>query len=272
MAQAPRKKLVICADDYGMSEAINQAVLQLAQLGRLNATSCLVGGPALRESGIQIGLHLNFTEKLAASQGIYLPIGSLIRACWLRRLGPQQVRAQIHAQFDRFEQVMGRQPDFVDGHQHVHQFPVIRTQLLAVLHQRSGDHKPWLRSTRAPTLAGIPVAQRLKAKVVQALGGGKLSALAQVGGYPMNARFLGVYDFQGGQTSYLGYLDAWLRNAVSGDLLMCHPAARHDPADTLGQQRLAEFTVLASDAAGLLYQQAGIDLHSSDSQTHRRSA
>ena len=271
MAEASEKKIVVCADDYGMSTAVNQAVLQLAQMGRLNATSCLVdgpafaqGAPALKDSGIQMGLHLNFTEKLVATQGIYKPLGQLVRACWLRSLPRAQVNRQINHQLDRFEQLLQCAPQFVDGHQHVHQFPVIRTELLKVLAQRYSSHKPWLRSTCAGSLAGLAIRQRIKAGVVQMLGGSLFRHLATQQGFQVNNGFLGVYDFQGGQEAYLRYLRCWLGNARQGDLLMCHPAAMLDPADALALQRLAEFNVLGSGAVADLFGQAGIVLPVAD--------
>jgi predicted glycoside hydrolase/deacetylase ChbG (UPF0249 family) len=275
VAEASEKKIVVCADDYGMSTAVNQAVLQLAQMGRLNATSCLVdgpafaqGAPALKHSGIQMGLHLNFTEKLAATQGIYKPLGQLVRACWLRSLPRAQVNRQINQQLDRFEQLLQCAPQFVDGHQHVHQFPVIRTELLAVLRQRYGRQTPWLRSTCAGALGGLAFMQRLKAGVVQTLGARHFRRLAVRQGFTMNDGFFGVYDFRGGQAAYLRYLRCWLGNARQGDLLMCHPAAMLEPADALATQRLAEYEVLGSQAMVALLLQTGVVLK----EDHKPSA
>jgi predicted glycoside hydrolase/deacetylase ChbG (UPF0249 family) len=250
------ENLIICADDYGMSQEINDAVLELVRLGRLNATSCLVdgpafehGAPALKHSGAQAGLHLNFTEKLRAHDGIYEPVGRLIRACWLRQLDPDTVRSQIERQLRRYLDVMGRLPDFIDGHQHVHQFPVIRSALFQVLQQHYTHTLPWLRCTLPGRLAGVPLQQRVKAHVIYALGGRAFARLAKQRGFAVNTGFYGVYDFTGGHANYRNLLRAWVLDAGPGDVLMCHPAVQPVPADPLGRQRVAEFEVLRSEPA-----------------------
>lgn len=253
------KRVVLCADDFGLNEAIDTGIIRLAEQGRLSATSCLVHGPtfvanapALKQVGIQVGLHLNFTEPLG-SPGLYLPLARLVRRSYLRTLDAKVVRAQIESQFDAFHTVMGRAPHFVDGHQHIHQLPQIRNALIATLVQRyGGGERPWLRNTQARP--GLPAPHRFKAAVIQALGAATLARQASRAGFYLNARFAGVYDFQGGEPVYRSLLAGWLNNVQDGDLLMCHPAARVDATDPMGAQRVAEFNVLASDATGrLLY-------------------
>ncbi len=267
-------RIIVCADDFGMNPAIDQGVLELARLGRLNAASCLVDGPcfaadaqALRASGLQAGLHLNFTEPYPG-MALAQPLAALIRQAYLRRLDMACVRGQIARQFDRFEDVMQRAPDFVDGHQHVHQLPWIRDALLAEMARRYGAGgqaspgladdpagtapafpRPWLRGTRAPAQPGIPWRHRAKAGVIQALGARALARRA-AGRFGMNRRFVGVYDFQGGGDVYAALLARWLEQMRAGDLLMCHPASHIMREDTLGEQRVAEFRVLAAPETG----------------------
>lgn len=259
------KRVVLCADDFGMSPAIDTGIIRLAEQGRLSAASCLSQGPAfavhaaaLAETGVQAGLHLNFTEPLGQA-GLYLPLGALIHQAYLRRLDAAAVRAQILRQLDGFEAVLGRAPDFVDGHQHVHQLPQIREALLEALAKRyPSQARPWLRSTRAAALGGLPARHRVKAGIIQALGAQALARRARGAGFHLNARFAGVYDFRGGEAVYRVLLRNWLRGLADGDLLMCHPAAHVDAADPMGAQRAAEFNVLAGDDAGGWLRENGI--------------
>lgn len=262
------KRIILCADDFGMGSAIDNGIIRLAEQGRLGAASCLAQGPtfaqhatALMQTGIQTGLHLNFTEPLG-QRGLYLPLASLIRRAYLRRLDTGAVREQIARQLDAFENVLGRAPVFVDGHQHIHQLPQIRQALIDALAQRySGPTRPWLRYTRASALGATPAKFRFKAAVIQALGANALASLARVRGFCLNARFTGVYDFRGGEPIYGGLLENWLKRMEDGDLLMCHPASHVDPADPLGQQRFAEFNVLAGDDMGRWLQENRIQKH-----------
>lgn len=262
------KRVLVCADDFGLHAAVDDAVIELAGLGRLSAASCLVDGdsfaanaPRLRASGLQCGLHLNFTEKLGAD-GLFLPLGLLIRRAWLRRLRPGDVRRQVSRQLDRYETVMGRLPDYVDGHQHVHQFPQIRDALIDELDARYGaaPERPWLRCTLAARQPGVPLGMRAKAGVIAGLGAGRLGRLARRHGYEQNRALLGVYGFQGGAQGYQALLRAWLAVVGEDDLIMCHPAVRAVPGDALGAQRVAEFDTWRSDTAAAWLRQHGVQV------------
>ena len=72
------KPLVLCADDYAQHAGVTQAVLALADAGRLTATSAMVLSPRwpadaapLRErrGRIDVGLHLDFTSDFAIATG-----------------------------------------------------------------------------------------------------------------------------------------------------------------------------------------------------------
>jgi len=260
------KRVLVCADDFGMHAAADAAIIELGARGRLGAAGCLVDGPSFVEgasglsvSRLQCGLHLNFTEDLGAG-GLFMPLGALMRACWMRRLDPSAVSHQICRQLDRYEDVMGRAPDYVDGHQHVHQFPQIREALLRELDGRylAASGRPWLRSTVMGGQAGLPVGVRMKAAAITLLGGRHHRRLLHRHGYSSNRAFLGVYGFQGGRIGYAALLRPWLSAARDGDLIMCHPAVQAVPGDALGAQRLAEFEAWKSDETGEWLQQYGV--------------
>lgn len=260
------KHVLVCADDFGLHPAVDAAVLELAGCGRLSAASCLTDGPSfaanasgLLASGAQCGLHLNFTEHLGAD-GLFLPLGRLIRACWMRRLDPVQLRAHIRRQFDRYEAVMGCSPDYIDGHQHVHQFPQIREALIQELDVRhaAGAARPWLRCTLAGRQPGVPPRIRLKAAAISLLGASHFRRLARRQGYALNRALLGVYGFQGGTAGYAALLRGWLSAARDGDLIMCHPATGAVPGDALGGQRRAEYEAWKSDEVGSWLREYGV--------------
>lgn len=251
------RRVCVCVDDYGLHSGIDGAALRLADMHRVHAISCLIGGKSwgvssrsLRQispDGVDIGLHLDFTEApLLRASRRSLP--ELIVATHLRLLDRRFIRAEIRAQLDAFEQAMGRGPAFVDGHQHVHQLPMVRSELLAELQTRRGDAPPWIRSTRAPCagrFAATTSPGRFKPRVIEGLGARGLAAAASSLGYPQNRHLLGVYDFQGGRDRYRKLLASWLLSASDGDLLMCHPSLSTLDADPLIDARQAEFDVLS---------------------------
>lgn len=218
----------------------------------------------LRVGGIDAGLHLDFTEHpLAPSMrhGLWPLIGAAYRA-YGARLDHDALRAEIRAQLDAFEDGLGRAPDFVDGHQHVHQLPAVRGELIDELVRRYGTRGPWLRRTRcrfaASAVAGTSAL--MKSAVIEALGAGALEAAARRAGLAQNQALLGVYDFNGGATHYRRLMRAWLRAARDGDLLMCHPADGCPPDDALAAAREAEFKVLSNDGFVRWLNDAGVEL------------
>lgn len=257
------RQISVCADDFGMAPAVDQAVLRLAECRRLSGTSCLVDGvsfiqnaPLLRQTRLQKGLHLNFTE-FAATPGVYaMPLKRVILGSLLQRLDTVRIKASIVRQCDLFEASLDQGPDYIDGHQHVHQLPQIRDALLDELDRRYGGRMPWLRYTGAQRLgSNFSLGERFKARVIASLGADALARMAVAKGMTLNAGFVGVYDFKGGVERYRHLMQAWLAAMQHGDSLMCHPALHAVPGDPVGAQRAAEYQVLSShDMDGWLAQ------------------
>lgn len=268
----------MCVDDFGLHDGVNQAVFDLLAMRRISAVSCLVDGPSwasgaarLREAigepdqaVADVGLHLNFTETLdvqAQSACPSLPLGALIKSCYLRRLDVARLVAEIERQWARFEAVWGRAPDFIDGHQHAHQLPQIRDALLQVLRRQypAGQAGPrlWVRQCRSPgwqaVRAGVSVSDTVKAAIIATLGAAVIGRGAAALGLRRSERLLGVYPFDADAAAYLLRWQAWLKLVrARGDLLMCHPsvAMRAAPPwpDVIAASRQMEHAVLTGDA------------------------
>lgn len=246
------KRIAICIDDFGLHTAVDDAVLALAANGRVSATSCMVGAPAwavdaprlkrtFDAGAVDAGLHFDLTEyPLDAS--LSKPVGSWMRGTILRSIDREHVLHELRAQLDRFEAAMGHAPSHVDGHQHVHQFPVVRDIVVAELSRRYAPaERPWLRSTRG---AGR---WRLKGRVIEAMGASALEDLGRRRGFRHNHSLLGVYDFRGGAARYRSLVRQWLLDAHEGDLLMAHVATGVVPGDEIALPRVVEWEVFSQD-------------------------
>jgi predicted glycoside hydrolase/deacetylase ChbG (UPF0249 family) len=236
------KRLVVCADDFGQSAPIDAGILSLARTGRLTAVSALPLGPAftadlpaLLATGVEVGLHLDLTEGLGGSPSSGL--SGLILRSHLGLVGRAAVASAVARQLDAFERSAGRPPDFVDGHRHVHQLPVVRGLLLAELDRRYPAGGPALRIT-------VPRHRRgAKAALIAALGGRALRRVVDRRGLARNADFAGVYGFEP-EAPYRALVQGWLASLEDGGLLMCHPGEPGD--DVIGAARVAELAYLAS--------------------------
>ena len=253
------RRIAIGVDDFGLHDGVNRAVAGLADAGRLNAVGCMVGAPAwtagqpllrrLDRRQVDVGLHLDLTQyPLRAGAPMRLPW--LIARAYLGALPMAALRSEIAAQFDAFETALERAPDFVDGHQHVHQLPRVREALLEVMRARSGTSRAWLRNTRRPTAVqngGV------KPALIEALGARELERLARASGHAQNRHLLGVWAFDADATAYLNHMQHWLHTAVDGDLLMCHPSLPLPAADdAILAARNVEWALLSGSEFGAL--------------------
>lgn len=261
-AAAKPRRIAVCVDDFGLYPGIATAAVYLAAHRRISSVSCMTGAPAWHDGGpalrqlqaldVELGLHLDLSSH---------PLDPRLRGNlthWLLRAGTGTVdedllRREINAQLARFEAVACGAPDYVDGHQHLHQLPGVRQTLVDVLRARYPGRLPWLRSTRAGAAGAGP-----KARVIERLGNAGLSTLARRYGLAQNAHLLGIYDFMGEPDRYLALLAGWLAGAGDGDLLVCHPSTEAAGGDPIGPARRREFEVLRSAQFDRLLKDAGL--------------
>lgn len=244
-------KLILCADDFGQSETIDQAIIALIEMDRLSATSCMTLSPrwalaakkltpSIRKKAA-IGMHLDFTHfggAISHPKLVYLSL--------TRQLSKEKLQSIIHQQLDAFETGIGTAPDYVDGHQHVHQLPVIREALLEVLSERYQSKLPWLRIAKPPLSDGF------KALMIGLLGARSLKRKAKKIGFVCSGSLLGSYNFNGSSEAYLARFRRWLKEVKTNEatpVLMCHPAIDQSPEnnDIIYSARVREFAVLSSE-------------------------
>jgi predicted glycoside hydrolase/deacetylase ChbG (UPF0249 family) len=252
--------IALCADDYGLSHGVSVGILEALDAGRLTAVSALVNGsrwPAMGRALLRhcqnadVGLHFNLT--LGRSLGFmpkFAPIGTfpsvseVIRLAMRRKLPMDEIRAEIDRQLDRFEAVMERRPDFVDGHQHVHVLPGIREALLEAMMARNLAGRAWVRDA-SDDLHRIVLrgAHARKALAVRALSSGFQRA-ANWRGFAVNDGFSGFSDFDPGK-DYAKAFETYLRAPGRRHLIMCHPGhvdeelKAQDPVTITREQELA---------------------------------
>ena len=261
MIQSTSKQIILCADDYGQNVAISEGIVNLAEQKRINAISCMVNIKSWSEtstalhsiqSSTFIGLHLNFThgEALSASwrkaYGTQLSdITSVLKNTCLKRLNPQIISAEIQAQLDVFTKHMNASPDFIDGHQHVHQLPVIRDALLALYSEL--PFGTFIRKTcngwsDLLSRDGFP-----KRQLLMLLGGMVLQRRLAQQSIPCNSSFSGIYNFKHAE-KYARFFKQFLANTQDEGLIMCHPGnPSADMSDPLHSFRHHELNYFMSD-------------------------
>ena len=243
--------IALCADDYAQNPGIDTAIQTLLAQSRLSAVSCFStaprwlqqAAPALREHRGQAdaGLHFNLTEGFSVRPAENLQ--RLILRSLFTRMDPEPLRSMLHQQLSAFEAGLRRPPDFIDGHQHVHQLRGVRQVLLEVLNSRYPGMPIWVRNT----LPANP-AWRGKALILKYLGGNAIARDLRTAGMRTNQGFGGVYGFD--RPDYGACMRNWLTAAQAGMLIMCHPGAAPYPDDVIAMQRVVEYLYLQSAEFG----------------------
>jgi hypothetical protein len=243
------RRITLCADDFAWDEATNAGILELAGNASISAVSAFAEAPTWREAGqdlarlrerVLLGLHFNLTQRFDASRST---LKRTMLASLLRRLDPESLQRQLRQQLERFAEVVGSWPDYVDGHEHVHAFPIVA----AVVRQVTAEIRPEAPiPVRAVARFFGPTDAPLKRRVIRylaALGGAGRSN----GGQPMlNSSFAGDYSLRP-DADFEGLFAGWLETVPDRGLIMCHPRRNAPGAPPSAGQR--EFDYLGSDAA-----------------------
>jgi predicted glycoside hydrolase/deacetylase ChbG (UPF0249 family) len=265
MASRPRR-IWLCADDYGAAPGVSAAIRELISRGRINATSIMVGAAHfnseeaaalatlnLGEKRAALGLHVTLTgpiQPVSANfsplrRGRFLPLNAMVRMATARRLQPEPLADEIAAQLEKFIDVFGRPPDFLDGHQHIQLFPQVRDAFLKVVAERAPA--AWVRQCGRPRRG-----RRLrdhKALVLDILSLG-FRRRARKLGIAVNPAFAGSYAFTS-RANYARLFPRFLSGLPDGGLIMCHPGVVDTELkglDSLTTLREQEFAYFGSDA------------------------
>lgn len=260
-----KSTVILCADDFGISAGVNRAILDLAAQGRLSAVSCMSVGPAFAagmealkplKGKIDVGLHLTFTslppltkelgERFGALEPLILKSwGSMLlellflgNSMW--GLNEELVKEEIRAQFEKFAEIWGAPPDFIDGHQHVHVLPVIRNMMLRVRAEMAPQ--AWIRN-----VCDFSAVKESGKSAVMAVLGWVLMRQMQIYNIPHNKRLRGAYDYTK-PVDYAALMARWCA-LTEPVLIYCHPGfpdAGLAKFDTVLEPRRKEYDFFSS--------------------------
>jgi chitin disaccharide deacetylase len=121
--------LIVNADDFGRSKAVNRGVAIAHEKGIVTSASLMVRRQAAKDaavyasehSGISVGLHVDLGEWIFRD-GSWAAVEEVS--------GP--LEEEVERQLAEFVRLVGRQPTHVDSHQHVHREEAVRSVLAGV--------------------------------------------------------------------------------------------------------------------------------------------
>ncbi|RKH51474.1 ChbG/HpnK family deacetylase, partial [Corallococcus llansteffanensis] len=142
---APRTRLIVNADDLGLHPSLDAGILRAHRDGIVTSATLLATGPSAaravglaRAQGLAVGVHLALSTRLACaapaeSVRTVAPDGRL-RASWADfakawltgQVRREELERELSAQLARARE-LGAQVDHLDGHQHLHLLPGVRS-------------------------------------------------------------------------------------------------------------------------------------------------
>jgi hypothetical protein len=142
------QRLIINADDLGLSPSVNDAIFEVFRAGNLTSATLMANMPGTRDAvqrlpqhaGLGVGLHFCITEgeavagpsSLTDAQGRFRPRTELTRAVLRGAVRPDDVARELEAQLLRMR-ALGVAPTHADSHQHVHMLPAVFQAMRPVL-------------------------------------------------------------------------------------------------------------------------------------------
>ncbi|HET9019412.1 MAG TPA: hopanoid biosynthesis-associated protein HpnK [Acetobacteraceae bacterium] len=271
----PGRRIILTADDFGLSEAVNEGIERAHRDGVLTHASLMVAGDAAGDAvrrarrlpDLRVGLHLVAVEGKPVLPPAEIP--ALVDARgWFpsdqARLGVRyfflphvrrQLAAEIRAQFAAFA-ATGLALDHADAHKHMHLHPTVGALMLRIGRDfgltriRVPAEPPWV-------LAACGVGPTVGARALHAWSR-VLRHQARAAGMTTDDAVFGI-AWSGHMTT--PRVRALLENLPDGNCeLYFHPAARRDAAIAAlmpDYEHEAELAALLDPAARALLAQAG---------------
>jgi predicted glycoside hydrolase/deacetylase ChbG (UPF0249 family) len=119
---APKRYLIVNADDFGLSHGVNQGIIRAHEHGIVTSASLMVREAAAVEAAecarnnarLSVGLHLDLGEWIYR-EGQWTAKYQVVPAN-----DEGAIAAEVSRELEAFRRLLGRNPTHLDSHQHVH--------------------------------------------------------------------------------------------------------------------------------------------------------
>lgn len=129
-----KKNFILSADDFGISRLTNKNILALVKAKKLDRVSVMVDGvftpkelEKLLQSGVKIDLHLETgpkkKHKKEVKESAFLRGVAFSLSLLSKKMRPDFIAIHWENQIEKFHALLGRYPDGLNSHQHLHYFP-----------------------------------------------------------------------------------------------------------------------------------------------------
>jgi chitin disaccharide deacetylase len=190
----PVRRLIVNADDFGLTDGINRAVRDLHQLSALTSTTLMAAAPRFLEAVeisrqqklLGVGCHIILVDGTPVANPAAIPtlldsssdrgegprfratLGEFVRDLYLDRIDSAHIEQEAMAQILRLQQA-GVAVTHVDTHKHTHMFPRV---LKSVMRAAQACNIRAIRNPFEPawSVTATPGAGLVRASQVRLLG------------------------------------------------------------------------------------------------------
>ena len=286
------RRLIINADDFGLTAGVNRAIAEAYQRGIVTSTTLMANSGAFEaataiaraDNGgrFSVGCHVVLMDggpllspdkvptllvpRNGATPRFRQSLNDFVIASFRHKLNPDEIEAEAAAQLNRLQQA-GIQPSHFDTHKHAHMFPAVLRPLLRAARSRG------VTAVRNPfgQVWPLPLTSLLRTRQVWKRFA-QLNVLRNfAGSFRREVETHGLRTTDGSLgVLATGVLDMKLFTAIVESVpegtweFVCHPGyndAELDQVHTrLRQSREQELSLLTSPEARELLQRRGIEL------------
>jgi chitin disaccharide deacetylase len=148
------KRLIINADDFGMSKEVNDGIKRAIKAGAVNSVSVMVNMPYFDDAiqflkkhpEVSVGLHLNITEGgpissphatstlLREDNNFFFWVNLMVKY-FLKKVSLKEIAAELATQHKKLVST-GLEISHIDSHHHIHLFPPFFKIVLAFVREK----------------------------------------------------------------------------------------------------------------------------------------
>ena len=254
------KRVIINADDFGITKGVNKAIFELIDAGIVTSTSVMSNMPDYVDvlkfkTKIGISVHFNLTTgrpindskkipTLVDKQGCFYELPELLKRVRQRQISKQEVEIEFDAQIKRLFDI-GVRPDHVDTHESLLKYPFFKKII------REKAKKYSIMAVRTYTPRKFDYARLLSPKkLLISLYLGFQKMRWRCDGFKVADRYYGLMKTDLDYPTALKKLEDVFSNLPGGILeIGVHPGYCNDNNNVLGgyvKEREVEFQALMS--------------------------
>lgn len=274
------KKLIITADDYGMSIAVNHAIDAGIEAGLITSTNVMPNMPFFEEaiklksySNISVGIHFTLScgqpvskseeiPTLVSASGAFYPYAEFRERYRKHLINDSDIKTELTAQYNKYVNLLGT-PDYWNTHQNVHvDFRIYKLFVLFA-------HEKNIQKMRSHQRIYVPGSKKEhKRSIVWRILEPIKSRMLNV--WQNNAHKIGIGSPDGlicclnkndiNNPEYLFTNIQWKKNNLAEYVI--HPATDNDSPyfGKIVEQRIREYEMFTSEETKRIIAEAGIEL------------